>query len=274
MLGKELITDPRKYRAFLSVDDRGCGFLAVPDSAGLPVAGGAAPFPSGMDRVAGLEEAVYANPLLLGDFAGFTALVRGGRFMLVPGFVTDDALAADLFRAQYPADTFLPPCELLVDDWPGLGARLVYEADSDELAFLRRTFGNPATRHPLTALALYFAGRRGPGAGSRTLLSVGEGLADLVVLGPDGVLCANSYPVSGPMDAAYYALAVRQSLSLPPRDELMLAGTARTRAALAPVLRRGVSFVMPAIEPPSVLAAAKEVRALPFPLKVAPFANL
>lgn len=274
MLGKELITVPRRYRAFLEVDDRECRFLAFSDREEPSLAGAAIPFPAGMDRVRGLEEAVYANPLLLSDFGEFTAIIRGGRFMLVPDFVTDDALAASLFRAQYPVDNDLPAAELLIDDWEGLGARMVYEVESDELSFLRRTFSNPAVRHPLTVLALYFSARRGGGAGSRTLLSVGDDRADVVVLGAEGVLCANSFPVTGPMDAAYYALAVRQSLSLAPRDELMVAGTAPLRAALTPVLRRGVSFVLPAIEPPAVVSASKEVRALPFELKVAPFANL
>ena len=274
MLGKELITVPRRYRAFLEVDDRGCSFLAVSDREAPPLVGGHIPFPPAADRVRGLEEAVYANPLLLGDFGSVTVIPRGGRFMLLPGFVTDDALAAELFRAQYPVDNALPPSELLVDDWAGLGARLVYEAGRDELSFLRRTFSNPSTRHPLTVLSLYFAARRGGGTGSRMLLSAGDGRADIVVLGPGGVLCANSFPVSGPMDAAYYAMAVRQSLSLPSRDELMLAGTAPARAALAPVLRRGMSFVIPAVEPAAALSAPREVRALPFELRVAPFADL
>ncbi|MDE6126514.1 MAG: DUF3822 family protein [Muribaculaceae bacterium] len=274
MLGRELITAPRAYGAFLDVDDTGCRFLAFSDRETPRLAGGDVPFPAGMDRVAGLEEAVYANPLMLADFGRVSVVLRGGRFMLLPGFVADDDLAARLFRTQYPVDTFLPPAELLVDDWEGLDARLVYEAGRDELSFLRRTFDNPAVAHPLTVLARYFAARRGGGGGSRTLLSVGGATADLVVLGPDRVLCANSFPVSGPMDAAYYALAVRQSLSLPPRDELMLAAPARTRAALTPVLRRGIEFVIPAVEPQAVLAASREIRSLPFPLKVAPFANL
>lgn len=274
MLGKELIAVPRRYRAFLEVGDRGYGFLAVSEVESPRLVGAHLPFPDGMERVAALEETVYANPLLLGDFAETTIVLRGGRFMLVPGFVTDDSLARDLFRAQYPVDNDLPPAELLIDDWNGLGSRLVYEADSDELSFLRRTFNNPATRHSLSVLSLYFAARREGCAGSRMLLSVSDELADIVVLGRDGVLCANSFPVAGPLDAAYYALAVRQSLSLSPREELMLAGSSALRASLTPVLRRGISFVMPAIEPPAVLAAPKEIRMLPFELKVAPYANL
>ncbi len=274
MLGKELIRTGRGYRAFIEVDDRECRFLAVSEGGEPPMVGGAAPYPAGMDRVRGLEEAVYANPLMLADFDSVTAIIRGGRFMLLPGFVTDDELAGELFRAQYPADNFLPPCELLVDDWEGLDARLVYEAGRDELAFLRRTFNNPRFRHPLTVLAGYFTGRRGGGAASRTLVNVGTDRADIVVLRPGAALCANSFPITGPMDAAYYALAVRQSLSLPARDELMLAASTAVRAAVAPLLRRGVAFVMPAIEPPAVVASTRETRSLPFTLKVAPFAGI
>ncbi len=265
---------PRRHSALLDVDSSECRFIAFSNVESPSIVGGAMPYPGGMAPVPALEESVYANPLLLSDFGSMTIIYRAKRFMLIPSFVTDDQLAERLFREQYPVDNDLPAAQLLIDDWKGLGARLVYEVDSDELAFLRRTFNNPATRHPLSVEALYFAGRHGSRSGSRTLLSVGEGRADVVVLGRRGVLCANSFAISGAMDAAYYALAVRQALELPPRDELMLAGTAAARASLTPVLRRAVSFVIPAVEPPAVLSASKEVRALPFALKVAPFANL
>ncbi len=274
MIGKEQIKVARGYRAFLEVDDRECGFLAVSDREDPPLVGGAFPYPAGMDWVSGLEETVYANPLLLGDFASVTVLIRGGRFMLVPGFVTDDSLAVELFRTQYPVDNYLPPCDLIIDDWAGFDARLVYEVGRDELSFMRRTFNNPLIRHPLTALAGYFAGRLEGGAASRTLLNVSQNRADIVVTRPGAALCANSFPITGPVDAAYYALAVRQSLSLPASDELMLAGTAAVRGSLTPLLRRGVSFVMPVIEPPAVLESSRETRSLPFTLKVAPFVPL
>lgn len=274
MLGKDTIMVPRRYSAFLDVDDSECRFIAFSDLENPPIVGEAMPYPVGMALVPALEESVYANPLLLSDFDSITVMFHARRFMLIPDFVTDDSLAGKLFREQYPIDNDLPPSQLLIDDWKGLGARLVYEVESDEFAFLQRTFNNPSSRHPLSVQALYFAARRSGHSGTRTLLSVSDDRADIIVLGRGGVLCANSFAISGPMDAAYYALAVRQTLELPPRDELMLAGTASIRASLTPVLRRAVSFVIPAIEPPAVLSAPKEVRALPFALKIAPFANI
>ena len=72
------------------------------------------------------------------------------------------------------------------------------------------------------------------------------------------------------MDAVYYILASRENLRLPDTDEIMISGDRTTRAAITPVLRRYVRYVMPAIFPSVMFRAGRASLSAPFELIVAP----
>lgn len=217
-----------------------------------------------------LESAVYDNPGLLVDFGSTTVLWRTCRFALMPGFVTDGAVAAEVLRREFPADSSDPAYEQMCDRWPGLDVRLEYEVPEQTANFIRRTFVNPAMHHALSPQALWFGHRHSGRTRGKTLVNLGADTMDVVVLGDRTPLLANTFHCPDNADAAYFILAIRQSLALRQTDEIIIAGDSRRRAALTPVLRRYVSYVMPAIFPAELFRAGRGILSCPFETAITP----
>lgn len=213
------------------------------------------------------EETVYDNPLLLADFRKVSILLPSERFAVVPD-ILDLPMAEAAFRKLHPN-----PAELLVDELPTLKARLVYEIPAPALGFLRRTFNNPGILHTLTPLALYFRAKNPTRPHGKMMVNLRDDRCDVVVLGDDAPLALNSFPVSHPMDAVYHVMALREKLRLPADREIILAGSTRQRAAVAPVLRRFVRYVMPAIFPSTMFRAGRAALRTPFEMVVLPLTS-
>ncbi len=67
---------------------------------------------------------------------------------------------------------------------------------------------------------------------------------------------------------------MRQALELRQTDEIIIAGDSRRRAAITPLLRRYVSYVMPAIFPAELFRAGRAVLSCPFETAITPVAFL
>jgi hypothetical protein len=214
------------------------------------------------------QEVVYDNPLLLSDFKRVTILLPEQRFMLVPDMLTDAAMVNRTFRAAFAKPEV--NTELLVEELPALKARMLMELPSELLGFMRRTFNNPHVSHSLTPLALYFKGKHHNRARGKMMVNLRGERCDVIILGDEAPLVINSYVVRDPMDSLYYIMACREGLGLNQMDEIILAGDPASRAALSPLLRRYVRYVMPAIFPSTMFRAGRAALRTPFELVVAP----
>ena len=104
MIDKDLIHQPQLWQLVAEISDTELSAIAF-----CPFEDGAlqhmeAPLKgtSHSERLKSLESAVYDNPGLLAEYGSVTILWRTPRFTLMPGFVTDDAVAAETLHTLYP----------------------------------------------------------------------------------------------------------------------------------------------------------------------------
>lgn len=218
-----------------------------------------------------IEDAVYDHPELLLDYRRVTVLIDTERFLAIPDAIAPSSeLFAAVFGQAFPS---AGRRELLVSPVGGMKLNIAYDVDADILGFLRRTFHNATIRHVLAPLCIYFRQKYPGGGRGKTLVNFDGSRMDMLVLGPVAPLVLNSFRFRDPMDAAYYILAVRQQLALADTDEIMIGGDRAMRAAVTPVLRRFVRYVMPAIFPTVMFRAGRDALSAPFPLILSPLTS-
>lgn len=232
-------------------------------SAEIPLEKGLSPFKA-------FQDAVYDNPLLLADFKDVTVLLPSERFLLVPDFFSGEPEREQAFRRLFPDNRTDGPEEILAESLPGLRATMLTGVSREASGFLRRTFNNPRISHTLSPLVLYFKTKHPDKARGKMIVNLRDNRCDVVILGDDAPLVINSFRIGDPMDAVYYIMACREGVGLSPTDEIILAGDTKSRGAVAPVLRRFVRYVMPAIFPSAMFRAGRAALHTPFELIVAP----
>lgn len=213
-----------------------------------------------------LENVVYDNPALLADFGRVTMLYDTLRVLPVPD--ASDEVATALFRSVYRPDG--ADSKVLVSHLPEAGMALCCEIPSDIGNFVRRTFPCVTIEHPLAPLYRYFHARYPTRRRGKTLVNLRGKRMDMIVLGERSPLALSSHRIEAPMDAVYYIMAAREKLALPVTDEIMISGDRVMRAAITPILRRYVRYVMPAIFPSVMFHAGRASLSAPFELIVIP----
>ena len=267
MLGKDLIDRPQMWQLVLEAGASSLSVVAfspyenhalIHETISLDA--------SAPSALRALEDAVYENPMLLLDFRRVMVYYDAPRMAALPGMAASSA-GVCLQRMFPPSDV---RTEVLVDNIPGMDACVAFEIPSDIPGFLRRTFHNASIGHPLVPVASYFGMKHSARPSGKTLVNITGNRLDVVTLGSGAPLVLNSFRFVEPMDAVYYILASRSTLGLRDTDEIMIAGDRDVRAAIAPVLRRYVRYVMPAIFPSVMFRAGKASLAAPFEMVVAP----
>ena len=226
-----------------------------------------------------LEEAVYAAPVLLSDFAGVDVLVRTNAYTVLPAGYSDDAFrtAADYCRLTVSDDApSVDDTELRRDTVDALGIDLAWTLPAHTARFLARTFRNPAVHSHIAPLMRYFGRKSILGNTGKVYAHFsGQGASastDVIAFGTDGRLaCAFTHPTPSPSDALYYIMAAMKHAGLDPEtDEVLLCGDASARDTMMPLLRRYAAYVMPVIFPSAALRAGREAFNAPFPLVILP----
>lgn len=169
-----------------------------------------------------LEDAIYDNSLLLGDFSRSTVVLATSQLVQVP-----DGIPAPL--AEKIAETLLPDCDATraFISAPMPQGQVVAAVDAETLNFLKRTFPDAVFTVSLSVLAGAVASIRSNEARMYAFCYPDE----LVVLTFDAagtLVFANRFDAFSPADCAYYILAA--------------AGTERFPVSLGgePDLRNGV----------------------------------
>ena len=275
MLGKDMITDPMRWQLVMELSADALQVVAftpyehqamIYDSIGLDKA-----LPTELKQV---ENAVYDNPMLLGDFGRVTVLCDTLRFLVIPDLVAaDEDVAVAAFRRVFPDNRCESRGEVIVSRFPDMQLAVAFEISSDVSSFLRRTFPSVAITHPLIPLCAYFRSKHRTRGYGKMLVNLGHGRLDVVILGDSAPLLVNSYRFREPMDAVYYILAARKTLRLSDTDEIIIGGDRMLRAQVTPVLRRYVRYVMPAIFPSVMFKAGRASLSAPFEMVLSPLTD-
>lgn len=221
----------------------------------------------GEDELTSLENVIYENPLILGDFRRTFCLVDTGNAMVLPAGIDSPEERDKVFRAAHPDFNG----EILTSQAGVRNALLTFGIQDNLAGFLRRTFHGINLRPHLSSLCRFFASRPGRGNAPKMVCNFRQGSMDVIILQGQDLLLANTFRFKTPMDAAYYIMAVRKSLGLDPQaDELLLAGDQNVREAVTPILRRFISRVMPVIFPPRMFRTGRDSLHVPFDLIISP----
>lgn len=214
-----------------------------------------------------LEEAVYANPLLVAPFARTDVLLRTPGCMVLPADA--DADTAVVAAALMGIDS--PQAEPLVAS-AGRLYSVAAMVDRAVLGFVRRTFDTARTvAHPMAVLMRWFASRSALGNSGKVYVNLRPDSSDILVynhLGPAGAVTVGGTSLP---DTIYYIMAMASAAGLQgDRCEVHLAGMAERRAALAAELGKYLPAVVPAIIPSALLAMGRQALAAPLELSILP----
>ncbi len=271
VLGKDLISEPRMWNLAMRLNPAQLDVMLYngsrPDSLiyrRMPLDTSSATW------IKALEETIYDNPLLLGDFNSTHIIVDTTRVTVVPEEVT-----ADTDMQETVADMLLPDDdadeELITSLIPSLSVAMMMKMPEETATFLRRTFNNPAIMHHLVPLCRYFFNSSKLGHTGRVYVNLRQKSLDILAFGNDRLLLANTFEFDNITDAVYYIMACRETLGCSDRNnEVLLAGNAEVREELTPILREYIGYVMPAIFPSTMFKAGKEALTAPFDLIVLP----
>lgn len=187
-----------------------------------------------------LEETVYDNPLLLGDFASVSMIIDTPRFVLLPSEAADTASKVVSFMLpghDAPSDTVTCPLGAMGE------LTLAMQIDTRLLNFLRRTFTNPALHHPLTAAGNYLAHRNRTGDPRRSYALLAPDQMLLFGFSADGTLrLANRYGITCAADAAYFIMAATADHT---PAAMLIGGDNAMRNEITPLLRTYMDPILP-----------------------------
>lgn len=206
-----------------------------------------------------IEEAVYLSPVLLGDYASTEVIADGTRFMLVPKCAADDSETLAGMAAMMWNDI---SADDLTVDRPGLGCAVVSAIDASLTGFVRRTFSNPVVHHRLAALISFFSRQSRPVNRVKIFAHFPcENRLDIVAIGTEGLLMANTFECQEATDALYFIMAAVKDTGFDALDdELLLSGDNSVCEELTPTLRKYVNSVMPLLLPSAVSDSPLELQ--------------
>ena len=209
-----------------------------------------------------LEDATYETPELLNDYRRVRIVVSSRHFVLLPMETSDDD-CAELVRAAFPADDGeAAVCPLLKN-----GVKIAYLMPQGTQAFLGRTFSYPEVYHHLYPLCEHFKTLNRGDNLSRMFLNLNAESMDMAIYRKGAFVCANSYQFTNTQDATYFALNAWRSNGLDQlADELQLIGDRTMRAAMTPLLRKFVKYVMPAEYPAAAMQLGRNAMQAPLEL--------
>lgn len=213
-----------------------------------------------------LEDAIYATPVLLADYASIHATVVTDSFIPVPTGLVEDGVRLCGLEDEASG-------EALLTDQPLDSMEIAWTFDRTLYNFLKRTFRNCPVQCSLTPLVQFFSAKALRGNTGKLFVHF-HGTAprrmDLMAFSADGrplLVTTKRYTVEA--DALYYILAAMETTGLSrTEDEIQMCGDSAARDALMPLLRRYVRFAVPVIFPSEAFKMGREALQAPFPLIV------
>ncbi len=263
-LTRELIADPGRYRLMMSLGERSLHVVAactagdeeaVADTVGLAD-----------DSARALEEAVYANPMLLLPFARTDVVAVTGRVHILPPSTAGCTDAVDALTGIFDDDR-----PVALADGIDTHTSALMLLQRERVNFIRRTFDRAAMHSHLAVLGRYLTRRSRLGNSGKVFVNLRADSLDILAFNSFGLAGANTFATSDDSDAAYYALAVARECGLAAdADEFIISGDRRRRASVSETLRRFAPAVVPLIVPASAMAHLPKSANVPLELIVLP----
>lgn len=225
-------------------------------------------FDPAMTPLRALEDAVYDNPVLLGDFSRINILYDTEHTLVIPAerLQADPDSAEDMLASLYPNDSITT----VVTPVPG-NACVACAPDSDVAAFMDRTFARAECAHRLVPLIKYFGLNNRTGSHGRMHIHLHGEQTDIVIFDQNKLLMANTFHTPQTSDTLYFVLAAAQLLGFDDEsDRLMVSGDTDRREALMTDLRRYIPHAMPAIFPSAMFSMGHDAMDAPFELLTLP----
>ncbi|MCQ2288020.1 MAG: DUF3822 family protein [Muribaculaceae bacterium] len=209
-----------------------------------------------------VENAVYDNPFLLDDYKEVRVIYNSPHFVLLPQEY-DEIEAQEVFDTHFPdSDGEMAMCSL-----KRCGVNIAFEIPKGVLGFMQRTFFTPPVFHHLHPLCEHYKRINDGSEIARMFINMSDSHMDMVVYQNGRMVLANSFDYRTPQDAAFFALHTWDSMGMDRlNDEVQLTGDKAQRDAIAPILRKYIGYVMPAIYPAAALRLGQNAMKAPFDL--------
>ena len=266
------IADPRLWRLALQIDSealRAVLWSTVEDASLIRFT---LPLDPTLPPAAALEEAVYAAPVLLADFAAVDVVLRTRACLLAPSQLPDDCVRRMMKYACVASDS-----DVIRSSAASRGDAAVHMAvDADVARFLARTFRNPRVHCHAAVLDRYFGSKSALGNSGKVYVHFHQGAssreADILCYAAGGRLAiVTTHRCDTDDDAVYYIAATAREAGLDlASDEILLCGNQQLRDSVMPKLRRYASYVMPLIFPSAAFRVGRDALNAPFPLIILP----
>jgi hypothetical protein len=258
------IENPEQWKLVLRLDDGGISFIAYCEEVAESIICRDLRFDAADDSyLKSLENCIYDNDnVFLLDYKSVTIEVESMHFSVMPPEI-DEAAANQIFHSLFPS------CfgNIRINSLKNCNAQIVFEVEKGIIPFLDRTFNSPAIYHHLYPVCEYFRQKCADSDVSKMFLNLRKGMIDLCAFRNGSLLIANSFKCNTPEDSLFFALHAWQEFGLDVRtDEMQLSGDSDARTALSPLLKRYISYVMPAIFPAAALKLGQDAMKAPFDL--------
>ena len=254
------IQHPEAWELLVAIDDKRVDYILYTPTVANSLITGQMKLTE--ESLQALEDTVYNTPELLNDYQRVRVMVRSRHFVLFPDETSDEDCMS-LVRQAFPDDDG----DVAVCHMPQNGVKSAFVMPQGMQAFLGRTFNYPVVYHYLMPLCEYFKSQSTGNEISRMFLHLTDNRMDMVIYRDGALMCANSYPFTNADDMAYFALNAWTTYDMDQlTDELQLAGDGEQRAAMSPVLRKFVKFVMPAVYPAAAMRLGRNAMQAPLDL--------
>lgn len=227
-LTSDLILDTALWRLVVQVGaTKLTALLLGPSGAERTVMAHVEPLADGSLKA--LENAIYDNPLLLGDFLSVQLLIDSSEFMLCPDGL--ESVQEQMALAMLPDSE--RPSRMIESSMPG--GKMLTLVSADKFNFLMRTFPDASVRDALSPSACwlaYFNRQRGDRPHMYAICEPGR--TQILKFGENGQLrFANTFTADSAADRAYFILAACGDERLP----VSVGGFPDLRNAVTDILR-------------------------------------
>lgn len=218
------------------------------------------------DRAKALEDAVYATPMLLGDYASIGVTVVTDNFIPVPaGLAQQGAQVCGMLDEDMG--------EMLITDTVTPDIEIAWTIERKVFNFIERTFRNCPVECSVTPLVRFLKSKAERGNTAKVFVHFHDRnprMADIAVFSADAhLLLLTTKACRTEADAVFFILGAMESAGLSRTDdEVQICGDSAARDAILPLLRKYVRYAVPLIFPSEAFRMGREALAAPFPLIV------
>lgn len=209
------------------------------------------------DYLKSIENAIYDHSPLLADFKRVVVMVDNDKYAIVPTGPDAETVFGILYR-EFSGET-------MQASMPG-NSTIVYGVSDGLEGFFTRTYSKVEFCHSLS-VAKYFKQKACLGGNAKLYVVASDDRVEIFGFKHGELEIASVNTFRHINDAAYLVFASWNQAEMDiATDEIVLYGNASVRKQLSEILKRFITFVMPAVYPAQALKIGREIASVPFDL--------